>query len=575
MQVVKGIPVSPGIAIGEAFVIGREDVRIEKASTRGADAEVARYEAARTAAAGQIRAFGAAAGPEGQGILEAHVQLVEDSVVRREIEQRIRSEATTAEYAVSTAYGARAEKMRKMADEYFASRAEDIRHVESRILRALLGAQREDLRHLAHDVILVAHELSPADTAGLALTGGRIRGLATEVGGKTSHTAIVAREHGLPAIVGAEGILTEVAGGDLLVLDGAAGRVLVNPDPESLQSWREREQAYLSQKEGTRRAVRRVPSETPDGHRILLLANVDGPAEVASAVALGADGVGLFRTEFLVKGSQVPSEDEQYAVYRAAVAALGDRPLTIRTFDFGADKVAVGDGAGREPNPFLGFRSIRYCLQNLKLFKSQLRAILRASAHGPVRLMFPMVSAVEEVRRARLVVSETREALRREGIAFDERMPVGIMIEIPSAAVVADLLAESVDFFSIGTNDLVGYTLAVDRGNERVASLYRPGHPAVLRMIRDVIAVGREHGVSVSMCGEICGDLTFTILLLGLGLREFSLAPALIPDVKLVVRSIGLRVAEEVAERVFAFREAAQIEAHLEERTRRLVPEAF
>ncbi|MCI0341355.1 MAG: phosphoenolpyruvate--protein phosphotransferase, partial [Planctomycetales bacterium] len=276
-----------------------------------------------------------------------------------------------------------------------------------------------------------------------------------------------------------------------------------------------------------------------------------------------------------VRGGQVPSEDEQYEIYRAAVAALGDRPLTIRTFDFGADKVSVGDGAGREPNPFLGFRSIRYCLQNLKLFKAQLRAILRASAHGPVRLMFPMVSAVEEVRRARLVLSETREVLRREGGAFDERMPVGIMIEIPSAAVVADLLADSVDFFSIGTNDLVGYTLAVDRGNERVASLYRPGHPAVLRMIRDVIAVGREHGVSVSMCGEICGDLTFTILLLGLGLREFSLAPALIPDVKLVVRSIGLRVAEEVADRVFTFREAAQIEAHLEERTRRLVPEAF
>ncbi|MCI0343583.1 MAG: phosphoenolpyruvate--protein phosphotransferase, partial [Planctomycetales bacterium] len=300
MQVVKGLPVSPGIAIGEAFVIGREDVRIEKASPRGADEEVARYGTARAAAAGEIRALGAAAGPEGQAILEAHVQLVEDPGVRREIERQIRDEATTAEYAVSTAYGGRAEKMRKMADEYFASRADDIRHVERRILRALLGARREDLRHIAHDVILVAHELSPADTAGLALTGGRIRGLATEVGGKTSHTAIVAREHGLPAIVGAEGILGEVSAGDLLVLDGAAGRVLVNPDTESLQSWREREQAYLSQKEGTRRAVRRVPAETPDGHRILLLANVDGPAEVASAVALGADGVGLFRTEFLV-----------------------------------------------------------------------------------------------------------------------------------------------------------------------------------------------------------------------------------------------------------------------------------
>jgi phosphotransferase system enzyme I (PtsI) len=276
-----------------------------------------------------------------------------------------------------------------------------------------------------------------------------------------------------------------------------------------------------------------------------------------------------------VKNGQVPDEEQQFAVYREAAQALGHRPLTIRTFDFGADKLHPGNPAFREPNPFLGNRSLRFCLDNLSLFKTQLRAVLRASTYGRFKLMFPMVGSVEELRRARFVLADVREDLRRAKVPFDEDLPLGIMIEVPSAAVIADLLAEHVEFFSIGTNDLVGYTLAVDRVNERVASLYRPAHPAVLRLLRQVIDVGRDHGVAVSMCGEICGDPLYTVLLLGLGLREFSLAPALLPDVKKIVRKIGMREAEEVAGRACAFSTAAESESYLEEFMKRLAPDSF
>jgi phosphotransferase system enzyme I (PtsI) len=576
----KGIPVSPGIAIAEAFVLGHEDVRIPH-RTRGGDAhaEVARYEAAVASAAATMRdrvqKLQGKAGADVLAILTAHASLVEDGVVRREVAKLIEEQRYSAEYAVSRVYRAQIERLRRVDDAYLAARAADVEDAERRLIRELLGKNREELASLTRPVVLVARDLSPADTAGLALGDGQIRGFVTEVGGKTSHTAIIARDHGMPAVVGAEGILGEVSGGDLIVLDGTTGRVVVNPDEETLKAARAKQEASRQVMKHTRQLVRRVPAETPDGHAVKLLANVDRSEDVKAAVGWGAEGVGLFRTEFLARGGSVPDEDAQFAIYREAAQTLRRKPLTIRSFDFGADKLHPGNPKFREPNPFLGQRSLRYCLDNLGLFKTQLRAVLRASTYGRVRLMFPMVGSVEELERARVVLEDVREELRREHVPFDERLPVGIMIEVPSAAVIADLLADRVAFFSIGSNDLVGYTLAVDRVNERVAGLYRPTHPAVLRLLRQVIAIGRDRGVSVSMCGEICGDPLYTVLLLGLGLREFSLAPALLPDVKKIVRKIGLREAEEVAERACGFGTAAESEQYLESFMKRLAPDSF
>jgi phosphotransferase system enzyme I (PtsI) len=578
----KGIPVSPGIAIAPAFVLGREDVRIpSRTRTRDAASEVARYESAVASSAAAIRdrveALKDKVGPDVLTILSAHASLVEDSTVRREVAKLIEEESTafSAEYAVSRVYRAQVEKLRRAGDPYLAARAKDVEDAEKKLMQELLGQEREELANLTHPVVVVAHDLTPTETAGLALHEGMIRGFVTEVGGKTSHTAIIARDNGIPAVVGAEGLLGEVSGGDLIVLDGATGRVVVNPDPETLKASREKESVTTKRIQHTRRLVRRVPSETPDGHPVTLLANVDKLGDVSKAVGWGAAGVGLFRTEFLVTEGHEPDEEEQFEIYRTALKTLGDRPCTLRTFDFGADKVHVGGPRHVEPNPFLGFRSLRYCLANLALFKSQLRAALRASSYGTLKLMFPMVGSVAELRRARIVLEDVREELRKENVPFDEQLAVGIMIEVPSAAVIADMLAEYADFFSIGSNDLVGYTLAVDRGNELVASLYRPTHPAVLRLTREVIAVGRKHEIPVSMCGEICGDPLYTVLLLGLGLREFSLAPALLPDVKKIVRKIGMREAEEIAERVCGFNDADEAEHYLEEFMKRLAPDSF
>lgn len=572
----RGLGVSSGIAVGQAHVLRVADTRVEaRPLPPDADpaAEVARYEAAVARIVAEIRAqldaLDAKAGPDVIPILKAHILLVDEKDVRKAIAKIITSERVTAETAASRVYRDRAERLRRLQDTYLAGRVKDLRDTERRLVTELLGETRVDLATLTAPVVLVAHDLTPSETAGLLLLREKVLGLATEVGGPTSHTAIIARDHGLPAVVGAEGLLAVVRTGDMLVLDGGTGQILVNPDPETVGEARQRAAAIARLGRRIRARLRGLPSETPDGHEVRLCANVDAPEDVPHAVEMGADGVGLFRTEFLVKDGEVPDEEAQLAVYTQAVKALDGRPLTLRTFDFGADKVGPGRRKLREPNPFLGFRSIRYCLANLKLFKAQLRAILRASAHGPVRLMFPMVSAHEELRRAKLVLDEVRKDLEKKKIAFDRKLPVGIMIEVPSAAVVADLLADQADFFSIGTNDLVGYTVAVDRGNQRVASLYRAAHPAVLRLVRGVIDVGVRRGVDVSLCGEMCSDPLYTVLLLGLGLRDWSLAPTLIPEVKRIIRATPMREAEQVAARVAGFHEAAESESYLAERLKR------
>ncbi|HVY62142.1 MAG TPA: phosphoenolpyruvate--protein phosphotransferase, partial [Planctomycetota bacterium] len=442
---------------------------------------------------------------------------------------------------------------------------------EKRIHKALSGQHGEELKHLKESVVLIARDLTPAQT--VHLDREKIAGFATDAGGSTSHTAIVARAAKIPAIVGLSNVTGQVAAGDVVIVDGTRGKLIVNPDEATLKDYRAKEKAFI-EFERDLAELRDLPAETLDGHKITLLANIEFPSEIPDAIANGAEGIGLYRTEFLYVDNPEPDEETHFRAYRDAVRACEGRPLVIRTLDLGADKFL--DSMIRvEPNPFLGCRSIRYCFQRIDLFKTQLRAILRASADGPIKLMLPMISSLSEVRKAKLVINDVMDDLEREKILFDPKVPIGIMVEVPSAALLADFLAEEVSFFSIGTNDLVQYTLAVDRVNEKVADLYQPSHPAVLRLLLSVIEAGVKHGVDVSMCGEMSGEVKYTRPLIGLGLRNFSISPGSIPEVKQMTRATTLRGAVEEAETIFGFRDSKQIDNALREKARRVIPQLF
>ncbi|MHC5039556.1 MAG: phosphoenolpyruvate--protein phosphotransferase, partial [Planctomycetota bacterium] len=399
-----------------------------------------------------------------------------------------------------------------------------------------------------------------------------VKGFLTEAGGKTSHTALLARSMGIPAVVGVRSVVPEVSGGDLLIVDGFKGRVIVEPDDETLKAYRDVQRKFVSYEEVLRKELTALPGETPDGYRVRLCVNIESPDEMESAVRLGAEGVGLFRTEFLWASTPNPTEEDHFEAYRKVASALEGKPLTIRTFDFGADKVFGSLGVPPEKNPSLGCRSIRLSLLREDLFRTQLRAILRVSALGRVKLMFPMIATLEEVRKARQIVQEVMDELDQTGTPFDEEIEIGAMVEVPSAALMASRMAEALDFLSLGTNDLIQYTLAVDRVNENVANLYQPVHPAVLQLISGVVQVGEEKGIEVSMCGEMSGDVRYAVLLLGMGLKEFSVSPSAIPDIKKVIRSITMKRAREIASEAFTFSDADETEAFLQDVVQRLLP---
>jgi phosphotransferase system enzyme I (PtsI) len=581
MEIKRGTAVSPGVAIGPALVRDTEWFRIPQRfiSGDGQSQEVKRLHQALSAAARDAREYQKAVtqklGKHYGAIFGAHAQMIQDHSLAREMEDLIRAQGHAAEYAVSRVMRRHAKTMENLGHGNVAARAADLFDIEKRILHNLLGRRREQLQHLTESVIVLAHDLTPSETAGL--DPAKVHAFATEAGGRASHTAIIAGALEIPAVVGLGKFVTDVSGGDLVIVDGNRGVVILNPDEETLQRYESARRSYLTF-ETRLGELRDLPAETRDGMRIPLLGNIEFPQEAGHCVQRGADGVGLYRTEFLYLGKETdPTEAEHLEAYLTVLRTIGaGKPVVIRTLDLGADKFSMlSDPGALERNPFLGLRSVRLCLQNLTLFKTQIRAILRASAWGDVRILFPMVSTVLELRQCKMILAEVKEDLEEEGIGFNKKIPVGTMIEVPSAALMADQLAREVNFFSIGTNDLTQYTLAADRTNENVASLYSPGDPAVLRLLEMVVAAARKHSIEVNVCGEMSGEPVYAVLLLGIGLRQLSVTPHNIPEIKKIIRSVTIAEAEQVAQEACRLETARDVNSFLREQTRRILPEVF
>lgn len=560
----KGIPASPGIAIGEAFVVeSQEYTAPEKTEPIAATAsELNKLAAAVQKTEAHIKqSFETtlqSLGPEKAAIFEAHLAFLSDPMFVGAMSERIEQEMEPAEVAVWHVMQSFVGIFEAMDDEYMRERAADIKDVGRQLIGHLTEKESRSLSMLQQPVIVVAGDLTPSDTA--QLNKDSVLGFAAEIGGSTSHSAIIARAMGLPAVLGLGNKLTErVKSGDLIILDGNRGEIIVHPSPEQIDAYEALRAAEQAQKERLTQ-LKHLPAETLDHHRVELGVNIGRPQDLPSGLENGAEGVGLFRSEFLyMDRADFPSEEEQFEAYREAAELAGGRPVIIRTLDIGGDKHLPYFDLPQEMNPFLGWRALRISLEQVEMFKTQLRAILRASAFGKVRVMFPMVSSVEQVRAARDIIEQTKGELVRESHTFDKQIEIGVMIEIPAAALIASDLAREVDFFSIGTNDLVQYTLAVDRMNEKVADLYEPYHPAVFRLIAQVIEASHEQGKWTGMCGELAGDPLAAPLLVGLGLDEFSMSASSLPLVKERIRGIHMDEAKLLAKRILSLGTGAEI----------------
>lgn len=578
MEVIKGIPVAPGVVIGRAFIL--EDVleRVPYHVVPSGEVanEISRFDQAVESAIKDLKTdrerAAAKLGPEPAKIFEFHLGLLHDRTLIQPIRERIENGRVTAAYAVAEAFRNLADRFRAMGSEVFRQKSADVMDLDRRVLGKLVGQSRDRLARLTEPVVVVAHELTPAQAASLDVS--KVVAAVTDAGGRTSHSSIVAAALGIPVVVGCQRVSISVNDGDQIIVDGKTGVVIVRPDPETVTQY-EADALRIAGMEADLREVAELESVTKDGVHISLLGNIEFAHEVRSMLAHGGEGVGLFRTEFLVLASQTePTEEDHFRAYKQAVELLNGRTLTIRTLDLGADKYTQERAEEPERNPFLGLRSIRYCLQNLPLFKTQLRAILRASAYGPIKVMFPLVSTLMELRQAKMIFHDVMEECEDEGIKFDPNIPLGIMIEVPSAALMASAFAREVSFFSIGTNDLIQYTLAVDRGNERVANLYTGASPAVVHLVKSVIRAAKRFNVETSLCGEIAGEAMYTMLLIGLGLRILSLVPSQIPHVKRVVRAVDIPMCERLARKVGSFDSERQVLNTLHAELQKVLPES-
>ena len=503
------------------------------------------------------------AGEEQAAIFGAHLMMLDDPEMMESVRFRLESLFLNVESVIFSLEREMIDKLSSSQDPYMQERVSDIHDVVRRILGHLLHRERMNLADIDMDVVLVARELLPSDM--VTMVRGRVKGIVTESGGRTSHAAILARAFQIPAVLGIGSFLSDVKATTPLIVDGDRGVVILDPDEDALRKERAAHKLRLL-RENAFKSIRDLPAATKDGERILLKANIEVPEEVESVVEFGADGIGLFRSEFLFLGGHFPGEEAQFRAYRSVAEAMGGKPVTIRTLDIGGDKVLPEFGAQDEKNPLLGWRAIRFCLSKPEIFRTQLRAILRASVYGDIRIMFPMISTLGELIAARGVLEEAQWECRSKGLNVAEQVKAGIMIEIPSAALCSDILARSADFFSIGTNDLTQYTMAVDRGNEKVAYLHNPLDPAVLRLIRMTIESARKAGIEVSLCGEMGADPSAAILLVGLGLRELSMSSVSIPAVKSLLLSVTLKEAEQIAQAVMAMTSPAEASSYLADR---------
>jgi phosphotransferase system enzyme I (PtsI) len=576
MKVLNGIPASPGIAIGRALLINRALPRSvhSTVSKDQAEDEVAAFLHAVARSREQIQAIREGVKDQSSDhyqILSVHLALLEDSMLVDQTVRLIRENQFKADWAFNKVLQGLLETFRRIEDKYLRERGHDLRQIGHRVLENLAGRLMESVASIRDPVVVIAHDLSPADTA--QILNSPVLGFATDVGSKTSHTAITARALGIPAVVGLERVTGEFAENEETILDGEEGVVIIRPTPEKVREYTEKKKAYALRIRDLAKFAK-LPAVTRDGKTLRLLANIEFPEEADISLRSGADGVGLYRTEFLyLNRKDLPSEEEHYLTYRRVAEKFGRHPVTIRTIDLGGDKFASHLELAEEMNPAMGLRAIRFCLRERDIFKQQVRAILRASSHGKVQLMFPMISGVGELRAALAVVEEARSELKKRRISFDRQMRVGIMVEIPSAAICADQLAREVDFFSIGTNDLIQYALAIDRVNEHVSYLYEPLHPAILRLIRRVVDAGHDAGIPVAMCGEMAGEPFYVYVLLGLGIDEWSMSPTSIPRVKRILRKSVAYEARDFVGELLAHATAADIGSALRKKLEDLFPE--
>ena len=564
----KGTSASAGIGIGTAVIVEEAELVIERREIADADAEIQRFKGAleRTIADTERMAQDLAArvGEKEAEIMQGHMMLLSDPMLTGEIENAVRNEKVNSEIAIENVCNMYADMFASMGDELMQQRATDMRDIKTRMQKTLMGIQSVDIAALAPGSVLVAKDLTPSMTAGI--NPANVVGIVTELGGRTSHSAILARALEIPAVVAVTGFLSGVRDGDEVVLDGSSGDVYVNPDEETKKLFTGRQSQFMEEKKELEKYIGR-PSVTKDGIRVEIVANIGKPEDVEKVLQYDGEGIGLFRTEFLFMDREaMPTEDEQFEAYKKVAEAMDGKPVIIRTLDIGGDKEIPYMGLEKDENPFLGYRAIRFCLDRKEdIYKPQLRALLRASAYGNIRIMVPLVTCIEEYRQARALVEELKGELDSKGIPYKRDIQVGIMVETAAASLIADIFAKEADFFSIGTNDLTQYTMAVDRGNKKVSYLYSTFNPAVLRSIKHIISCAREAGIMVGMCGEAASDPLMVPLLLAFGLNEFSMSASAILRTRKLVTEYSVAELQAVADKAMSFATAAEIEQYMKE----------